>query len=867
MNLDVKRCNGKGFFLKKILLIEENQELLKSLLEFIKDDFYELECISSYADAVKLISASYETLLFDAVVLGWHREYIEAFPALKRYLCSEQLSNIPVQVIADVACEDVLTFSNTRKNSGLLLWDSYEPFIKGHLRNLIDRASGGNHTSLAVVKQAAPVSILFVDDSASIRKHYSTLLARNGYEAVFADNLDQAYEIAKGSYFDIAIIDYYLGDEKGSDLCRKLRDDDSTSDIVLTILTSNYEESVVFDGLESGAIDFMFKNETENLFLARLGSISRVVSASKITKSESKKLLGILESVSDGVFGIDLDMNVTFMNSSAKEILGLENDADLLGSSIISKLHFVGQEKELDPEYSIPLFQAHKSGHFINKSELMFVKSNGKKITVECDLHPLEIEGNREGSVIAFRDITEKKLFQDELRWQANHDSLTKLLNRHYFEQQLEQEVSRKLRHPDTEEVSALLYFDLDQFKYLNDTAGHVAGDQLLVEVGHQLQTNLRSADTLARLGGDEFAIILRDIRYEEAAKAAERFRAILEQHCFQFEGKNYSISVSIGGAIISGSSLGAGEVLANADVSCHIAKNKGRNRSHIYDPASDARLAMDKELGWSTRLRDALGNDKFELVFQPIVPLSMLEGIELDRQGLVDEATPWPTLKQDGKQNQIVFEVLLRLTDEGGKIVAPDMFLPTAERFNMMPEIDRWVVRNSLKRLSNERATGRDIRFTINLSGSTMVDKGIGHDIKEMLKENGISGDLITFEITETCAITNIDAANSLISELKEVGCQFALDDFGSGFSSFGHLKHLDIDYVKIDGMFIQGIISDTMDKAVVQSINQIAHSFNKKTVAEYVDNSEIVEILDSIGVDYAQGYFVSKPKPTLGF
>ncbi len=853
--------------MKKILVIEENQKLTKSLSEVIEDDFYEIQCVDSYSDAVKLMSAEIGNSNIDAIVLGWCHEDNEAFPALKRYLCNEQFINIPIQIISDTACEDVLTFSNSRKNSGLLLWDSYKTFIKGHLQNLIDRASGRTLASLAAIQHVTPIRILFVDDSATVRKQFSTLLARNGYEAVFAENADQAFRIARESFFDIAIINYYLGEERGSELCKKLKDDKDTEDIVRTILSSTYEEAVVLDGLECGAIDFLFKNEAENLFLARLDSISKVIKVSKQTKSESKRLLGILESVSDGVFGIDLDMSVTFMNSSAKEILDLEEDKDLLGSSIVSKLHFIGQEKELDPEYSIPLFQAHKSGHIINKSELMFVKSNGKKITVECDLYPLEIDGQREGSVIAFRDVTEKKLFQDELRWQANHDSLTKLLNRHYFEQQLEQEVSRKIRHADTEEVSALLYFDLDQFKYLNDTAGHVAGDQLLIEVGHQLQTNLRSADTLARLGGDEYAIILRDIKFEEVSLAAERFRDILEKHCFQFEGKNYSISVSIGGAVITGSSLGAGEVLANADVSCHIAKNKGRNQSHIYDPASDARLVMDKELGWSTRLRDALGNDKFELVFQPIVPLSMLKGIDLGRDGLVDEATPWQILDQDGKKNQIVFEVLLRLSDEGGKIIAPDMFLPTAERFNMMPEIDRWVVRNSLKRLSMERATGRDIRFTINLSGSTMVDKNIGQDIKQMFTNYNISGDLITFEITETCAITNIDAANKLISELKEVGCLFALDDFGSGFSSFGHLKHLDIDYVKIDGMFIQGILSDNMDKAVVQSINQIAHSFKKKTVAEYVDNKEIVEVLETIGVDYAQGYFVSKPKPSLGF
>ncbi len=853
--------------MKKIVLIEENQELLSSLAETVEDDLYELQCVNSYSDAVKLMAKSYEKPNFDSIVVGWCTDDTEAFIALRRYLSDEKFINIPVQIISERACEDVLTFSNSRANTGILLWDSYKPFINGHIHNLMDRASGRTFVSLASAHQAAPIRILFVDDSQTIRNQYSTLLARNGYEAIFAEKVEQAFEIAKRSYFDIAIIDYYLEDEVGSELCRKLKENNSTQEIVCVILTGSYKEEIVVDGVNSGAVDFMFKNEAEDLFLARISSVSRAVNASKQTKAESKRLLGILESVSDGVFGIDLDMNVTFMNSSAKEILDLEDDHDLLGSSIISKLHFVGQEKELDPEYSIPLFQAHKSGHLLHKSELMFVKTCGKKITVECDLYPLEIDGKREGSVIAFRDITEKKLFQDELRWQANHDSLTKLLNRHYFEQQLEQEVSRRIRHSDSDEISALLYFDLDQFKYLNDTAGHVAGDQLLIEVGHQLQTNLRSADTLARLGGDEFAIILRDIKMDEVKLAADRFKEIIEQHSFQFEGKNYSISVSIGGAVISGSSSGAGEVLANADVSCHIAKNKGRNRSHIYDPSCDARLAMDKELGWSTRLRDALGNDKFELVFQPIVPISMIAGVELPREGLVDEATPWEILGQDGKKEQVVFEVLLRLSDEGGKIVAPDMFLPTAERFNMMPEIDRWVVRHSLRRLSMERATGRDIRFTINLSGSTMVDKQIGQDIKQMLIEFGISGDLLTFEITETCAITNIDAANNLITELKEVGCLFALDDFGSGFSSFGHLKHLDIDYVKIDGMFIQGILSDNMDKAVVQSINQIAHSFNKKTVAEYVDNREIVEVLESIGIDYAQGYFVSKPKPTLGF
>ncbi len=853
--------------MKRIILIEQSDLLRNSVANALEESGYELQQVNSYVEAVKLMSKSYEEISFDAILLGWPTEKDDTFQDLIRYLCDDQFINIPIQIIADKASEDVLSFTNSRMNTALLLWDTCLEFIKYHMKNLLERSEIKKIGNLVDVVQTSPISIIFVDDSATIRSKYSILLAKNGYEAVFAENVNQAMEIAETSSFDIAIIDYRLNGELGSTLCRSLSENYKTSNIVSVILTASYDEQVVKNGLESGAVDFMFKDENDDLFLARLASASRVVNAAKHTQSERNRLLGILEAVSDGVFGIDHDMHVTFMNSSAKDILGLENDRDLLGNSILNKINFLGNDKIDQVEYTVPLFQAHRRGHFINKTEITFVKSNGKNITVECDLYPLEIVGKHEGSVIAFRDISEKKLFQDELRWQANHDSLTKLLNRHYFEQQLEQEVSRKLRNPDTDDVSALLYFDLDQFKYLNDTAGHVAGDQLLIEVGHQLQTSLRSADTLARLGGDEFAIILRDIKYEEVFVAAERFRIILESHRFQFESKNYPVSASIGGAVICSKTTGAGEVLANADVSCHISKNKGRNQSHIYDPASDARLVMDKELGWSTRLREALGNDKFELVFQPIVPLSMLEGIELSREGLINEISPWATLGQDGRKETIVFEVLLRLSEEGGGVVAPDMFLPTAERFNMMPEIDRWVIRNALRRLAQERSTGRDIRFTINLSGSTMVDKNISFDIKQMLANYNISGDLITFEITETCAITNIDAANKLILELKEVGCFFALDDFGSGFSSFGHLKHLDIDYVKIDGMFIQGILSDNMDKAVVQSINEIAHSFGKKTVAEYVDNREIVELLEIIGVDYAQGYFISKPKPSLGF
>ena len=223
--------------------------------------------------------------------------------------------------------------------------------------------------------------------------------------------------------------------------------------------------------------------------------------------------------------------------------------------------------------------------------------------------------------------------------------------------------------------------------------------------------------------------------------------------------------------------------------------------------------------------------------------------------------------LNQDGRRAPVLFEVLLRMRDENNELVSPDMFLPTAERFNMMPDIDRWVIEHAFETLAKERAEGRDIRFSVNLSGRTLVDKTLIGDVKKLLQKYQVPGDCVTFEVTETTAITNIDVAKRLITGLKEYGCKFALDDFGSGFSSFGHLKHLDVDYVKIDGLFTQGVLTDSMDRAVVQSINDIAHSFGKYTVAEYVDNREIVRVLRETGVDYAQGYFIAKPKQDLGF
>jgi diguanylate cyclase (GGDEF)-like protein len=443
----------------------------------------------------------------------------------------------------------------------------------------------------------------------------------------------------------------------------------------------------------------------------------------------------------------------------------------------------------------------------------------------------------------------------EELKWQATHDPLTKLPNRSYFESQLTQEVKRLQR---SNECSALLYVDLDRFKFVNDTASHDVGDKFLIAVGKKLQSRLRAADTLARIGGDEFAIILRNVKPESAFSAADKFRSVLENYRFNYGAKTYKVSVSIGVASIDQASTSAGEVLANADIACYIAKGKGRNCTHIFESGNDERTAMDIELGWSARLHDALSKSAFELHYQPILPLAEINEMELPAE---DELL-WERYCDAPRETPLMYEVLLRLPDSRGQLVYPDAFMPTAERFNMMPQIDRWVIKEAIKTLAEFNAAGKNVVFSINISGQTLEDESLAEYIDAVRREHDVDPASLIFEITETSAISNLDSANRFIKTLHKLGFRFALDDFGSGFCSFSHLKFLSVDEIKIDGVFVQGMLHDTVDRAIINSIVQIAHSVGKTTVAEFVENADILRLLKDSGVDYVQGFYVAKPK-----
>ncbi len=446
--------------------------------------------------------------------------------------------------------------------------------------------------------------------------------------------------------------------------------------------------------------------------------------------------------------------------------------------------------------------------------------------------------GRMARSIGTLQDISERKFAEEALSYQATHDSLTKLINRGEFERRVERVL--KTAHASQDE-HALCYMDLDQFKVVNDTCGHIAGDALLRQLGHVLSGTVRKRDTLARLGGDEFGVLMEHCTLEQAHRVADEMRAVVTEFRFAWEEQVFRVGVSIGLVPITETSESVAAILSAADSACYIAKDEGRNRVHVYHPDDSDLARRHGEMQWVTRIHRALEEDRFELWSQPIVPVAY------------------------GADEGEHFEVLLRLVDEQGETVPPGAFLPAAERYGLSTELDRWVVGAALKYLehSPERLQGLHL-CSINLSGTSLADEKFLAFVKEQLAQSRVPAQKLCFEITETAAIANLSRAITFMTTLKEQGCKFALDDFGSGLSSFAYLKTLPVDYLKIDGSFVRNIVDHEVDLAMVRSINDVGRVMGKATVAEFVEDDAILEKLREIGVDYAQGYGLGRPVPT---
>jgi diguanylate cyclase (GGDEF)-like protein len=432
-----------------------------------------------------------------------------------------------------------------------------------------------------------------------------------------------------------------------------------------------------------------------------------------------------------------------------------------------------------------------------------------------------------------FRDVTAQRKLAHELSHQATHDTLTGLVNRAEFERRL----THLLASAGAQSPHALLYLDLDQFKVVNDTCGHVAGDDLLRQISALLRTKLRARDTLARLGGDEFGVLLDHCPMAEAKRVANALREVLQGFRFAWLDKSFTIGVSIGLVPLVEAGETITSVFSAADAACYAAKDMGRNRVHTYR-ANDLMLARrDGEMRWIPRIQQALADGRFRLYYQPIFAFG-----------------PNTTHIRHG-------EILLRMLDEQGRIVLPGAFIPAAERYGLMLAIDQWVVRQSLEALS--AVAGDAGVFTINISGQSLGAAEFLEFVTERIKATEVAPDQLCFEITETAAASELGHVLRFIDGLKRVGCRFALDDFGTGLSSFSYLKTLPIDYLKIDGVFIRELASDDIDMAMVEAVNRIGHKMGLLTIAEGVESDAISHKLQEIGVDFGQGYGLAKPQP----
>jgi diguanylate cyclase (GGDEF)-like protein len=421
----------------------------------------------------------------------------------------------------------------------------------------------------------------------------------------------------------------------------------------------------------------------------------------------------------------------------------------------------------------------------------------------------------------------------------ARHDSLTGLYNRVEFKKVLKRIVKSA---QNQSKKHALMFLDLDQFKVINDTAGHLAGDEMIKQISTFLLKTVEFGETLARLGGDEFGFLIENCTQTHAQLRADKLLSLIDEFYFPWDDKLFTVSASIGIVIINQETVSHIEAQKNVDIACYAAKNAGRNRTHLYQEQDDKLLKQNAEMQWVPKLTNALENDLFCLYAQPIKPTSP-------------------------KANHLHYEILVRLNDNN-KVILPGVFLPPAERYNLITKIDAWIIKHTFQWLSEHvNSFHPRSHFSINLSGQSLGDDTVLKLIIRLLKNISFDGSRVHFEVTESMTISNLQAANEFIKKIKKFGCKFSLDDFGSGLSSLSYLKNLDVDTLKVDGVFIRDILDDPIDEEMVSSINNIGHVMGMKTVAEYVENKKTAEKLITMGFNYLQGNFIGKPKPVHEF
>jgi len=564
-------------------------------------------------------------------------------------------------------------------------------------------------------------------------------------------------------------------------------------------------------------------------------AISQVETATNAIYHERERAEVTLRSIDDAVITTDQGGNVTYMNPVAEKLLGLPGYL-AQGKLVRTMLRLIDEDSdELVDDPLKSCTQNNPDGS--RPARLLQLPDDRGRVAVDVSCSELkDVRGGRLGSVIVIRDTSRERALQQQLAYQANHDPLTGLCNRVMFEAEIRQAIETcedGIGH-------ALCYMDLDQFKVVNDTCGHIAGDALLKQLAHVLENRVRDSDVLARLGGDEFGLLLLNCDLDNAMGIADSLRLAIKQFIFRWEGQAFDIRMSIGVVAINDAKRSYAELMSAADVACYIAKDSGRDIIHAYQPEDLSVTEHHDQMQWSQKIQNALREDRFYLMLQTMAPLL------------------------PSQQSVQIQEFLLRIRQADGSIVTPDVFIPAAERYGLMKYIDAWVIDHALQVISGvqqESEQAITYIYSVNVSGQSLGDPEFAATLLSKLEEHGVNASQLMLEITETAAIANFTIALDFIEKLSNAGCRFALDDFGAGLSSFGYLKQLHIDFLKIDGQFVKGMARDAIDRMMVNNITHLGYGLGLYVIAESVEDEETMKLLREIGVHFAQGYHIQKP------
>ncbi len=671
--------------------------------------------------------------------------------------------------------------------------------------------------------------VQIVEDEKIIALDLQRRLEKFGYSVVaLAATAEEAVEAALEYYPDIILMDIMLGGNRdGIDAAIEIH---QQYNVPIVFLTAYADERTVERAKKAEPVGYVLKPFKERELQTTIDIALYKSRIDRQMREQEQLFEALLDSMNDGLIAYSKDQTIRFLNPVAQNLTGWSEER-AIQRELSEVFSLYDENSEL--RAAVPLSQVAEGKDFEFENVYLTTEQGGR-VSIAGSITPIRTHSHIDGGLITFHDVTNIKEMSEIIEYQASHDSLTGLMNREEFFSRL-QEIARVAQA--SQRTHSFIYLDLDQFKIVNDVCGHLAGDELLRQVSTDLRGQLEGEEHVAaRLGGDEFGILLLDASLARGMAIARTLLRNLNRK-FIWQKNAFHITASIGLVPVAGVNSDGYTILAAADDASYLAKESGGNTIKVYETADYTFLKRRGEMQWISRLNHALEGNRFVLWGQPIV-------------------------STNGHSHEHL-EVLIRMLDDDNSLISPGDFIPAAEKYNLMPAVDRWVLTNAFERLDAFAAQGRHPLVSINLSGASIADESMLDFIRALIDGSSADPRQICLEITETTAIENMSRATSFIKRLKGLGVSFALDDFGNGFSSFAYLKHLPVDYLKIDGSFVRDIADDPIDYALVEAVNNIGHVMNMKTIAEYVKDNRTRTLLEKIGVDYLQGYQISRPAP----